>query len=242
MRILLLCVILLFTGCVYDSLADDYYHQIIELQREKHYGGGGMGNPYGGDLFGGDLPGWSSPYGTVGDGSWDAPLPAFDASSPASPDNPYPGWTTGGTQVPGIKQQAYGTVPSYFANLPQSMGAISPLGMAALMRLFGNVGYANAPMKEYTQTPGAPAQAATPTAPSVPATEPVMAETGWATPSPASAQDYRKMQAGGAWPALQSFMQLAGETVMQQFLQQMQSMWAPQQKQEAPQWQVPKQR
>jgi len=240
MRIVLLCVILLFTGCVYDSLADDYYHQIIELQREKHCGGGGMANPYGGDLFGGDVPSWSNPYGTAGDGWWEAPLPdgsGFPGGTPAEL-----GWTTGGTQVPGQKLPQFGTIPSYFANLPTGMGAISPLGMAALMRLFGNVDYAGSQMKTYTQTPGAPAQPATPTTPSAPAVEPVMAETGWATPAAASAQDYRKMQTGGAWPALQSFMQLAGETVMQQFMQQMQSMWAPQQKQEAPQWQVPKQR
>ena len=187
------------------------------------------------------LPPGSDGGGSVG-GLYDPWSDIPGLTGVATPDNPYPGWTSGGTQVPGQKLPRFGTVPSYFNNLPQGMGAISPLGMAALMRLFGNVDYAGLQMKTYTQTPGTPATPATPTEPSVPAVEPVTAETGWATPDAASAQDYRKMQSGGAWPALQSFMQLAGETVMQQFLQQMQSMWAPQQKQEAPQWQVPKQR
>ncbi len=181
---------------------------------------------------------WSSP----GTGLWNAPLwgVGTEPSLPTDPAFVGSGWSDVNTQVPGQANPQFGTIPSYFSNLPPGMSTISPLGMAALMRMFGNVQQGSV-MKQYPVGEGTPAvmQGDKEITSAVPAPT---KETGWATPEPASAQDFRKMQAGGAWPALQAFMDLAGNAVKEQFMAQMQSMWAPQQKKEAPGWKVPKQR
>jgi len=153
------------------------------------------------------------------------------------------GWQTGWAKPPMKAQPQYGNLPSYFTNLPTDMGAISPLGYAALMRLFQNVPMEGAPVQSYVKEPGEKASESVDESgkPVVTeATPAVKADTAWARPQLPSAQSYKRMEAGGALNPLEAYLDLQGEAIKQQYMQQARAAWAPQSQRTPAQWRIPK--
>lgn len=160
-----------------------------------------------------------------------------------------PGWSNATTQVPGVAQPYSGGLPNFFKDLPSQFGNISPVGMAALIKMFGNANFQNAPTKEYTQTPGVKGTYEDITdetgkvtgqkelTPEIPA---VMKNTSWAIPDLPSAQAYKQMQAGGALSPFEAYLDLQGEAIKQQFMNQAKAAWAPSTQRSPVEWRIPK--
>ena len=190
---------------------------------------------------------------TVNPGDWGGapygnPVESTTASSTSFFSDPnvdpttgnYGGWSNAQSTVPSQVNPYAGGLPNFFRDLPSQFGNISPVGMAALINMFGNANFQNAPLKTYTQTPEVKAKGATDTAPAVEGTPAVEKQTSWVMPDLPSAQTFKQMQAGGAQSPFEAYLDLQGEAIKQQFMNQARAAWAPSEQRRPAEWRIPK--
>ena len=188
--------------------------------------------------------------------------------SSARDTTPPPGWDPvvydmsvmgglGGIPTAADKVQR-GSVPRYFAQPPQGLGALSPLALAYLSRMFPQRLWGE-DVSPYTITPYAAAQPEVRTEPSgipgmaghlpegevvktaVEEVPEVKGETEKVSPRAPSAQLFKRLQEQGAVPNLRQYVEDILEIPWESYIGTIQAYWPSEQKRRSPTWRTTRQ-